>query len=80
MQTILSPQFKHKSKGLRSAEIRTIESSAPWVLLSKAAEHCGLNIRQLRKLTLQIRRFGNADYVRPSELNSWILGEERGRI
>jgi len=81
MQTILaknqnysnqSSQYKSRSK---SFEIRTINSDAPWVNLKKASAESGLNIKHLRKLALQRRRFGNADYIKPAELNSWILGD-----
>lgn len=53
--------------------IRTINESAPWVLLSKAAKESGLTMRLIRRANLPMRQFGNADYISPSALNSWIL-------
>lgn len=60
----------------KSPTICTIPVDAPWVLLSKAAEQSGLTERLIRRENLPMRRFGNADYVRPHDLNNWILGEK----
>ncbi len=54
--------------------IQTIEASAPWVLISKAATESGLTELLIRQAKVPRRRFGTADYVRPTELNTWILG------
>lgn len=58
----------------RSKEIRPITASAAWVLLSSAAREVGITERIIRKQNLPTRRFGNADYINPSDLNAWILG------
>lgn len=55
--------------------IQTIEASAPWVLISKAAEQSGLTELLIRKSGITLRKFGNADYIAPSGLNAWILND-----
>lgn len=57
----------------KSPTIKTIEESAPWVLISKAAKESGLSDLLIRDSGIKRRPFGNADYIRPGELNSWIL-------
>jgi hypothetical protein len=59
----------------KSPTIRLIEASAPWVLISKAALDSGLTELLIRNAGLGLRKFGNADYVRPTELNAWILND-----
>jgi hypothetical protein len=60
----------------KSPIIQTIHVEAPWVLLSKAASDSGLSEKLIRRENLPMRRFGNADYIRPQDLNNWILGEK----
>ena len=36
------------------------------------AEEFILTVRLIRQTKLPLRRFGNADRIRPSELNAWI--------
>lgn len=60
----------------KSPAICLIPEEAPWVLLSKAASSSGLTERLIRREKLPMRRFGNADYIRPQDLNAWILGEK----
>lgn len=55
--------------------IQPIQTGAPWVLLSKAATDSGLSERLIRAEGLPLRRFGNADYIRPVDLNAWILAD-----
>lgn len=57
----------------KSPSIRLIEESAPWVLISKAAEDSGLTELLIRNSGIKLRKFGNADYIRPADLNAWIL-------
>jgi hypothetical protein len=59
----------------KSPSIRLIEESAPWVLISAAAEASGLTELQIRKSGIALRKFGNADYIKPDELNAWINGD-----
>lgn len=63
----------------KSLYIELIQEIAPWVLVSQAAEESGLTELQIRKSGITLRPFGNADYVRPVDLNAWILdgGKER---
>jgi len=58
--------------------IMTIQSDAPWVLLSKAAADSGLSERLIRAEGFPLRRFGTADYIAPQVLNRWILNGEGG--
>ncbi len=60
-------------------EIRPIEEAAPWVLISKAADDSGLTELIIRNAAIKLRKFGNADYLRPQDLNAWILGDDPGR-
>lgn len=53
--------------------IQFAEECAPLVLLSKASLETGLTERQIRDSGIKLRRFGTADYIRPTELNAWIL-------
>lgn len=53
--------------------IRPIPEEAPWVLLSKAAKDSGLTELIIRRENFPTRKFGNAHYIRPEVLNSWIL-------
>lgn len=53
--------------------IRPVPDDAPWILLSRAAQASGLSELIIRKEGLPLRRFGNAHYVRPKDLNNWIL-------
>jgi len=55
--------------------IQLAEENAPWVIISKASSDTGLTELLIRGI--KIRRFGNADYVRPTALNSWILNDEK---
>lgn len=75
MSTIASNQKKTRPK---SAEIKTVPESAPWILIAQAAGESGLTIHLIRQAGLQLRRFGNADYVAPKTLNAWILNGEGG--
>ena len=59
----------------KSTSIKPIEESAPWVLISKAAGESGLTELLIRKSGVTLRKFGNADYVRPTDLNNWILAD-----
>ena len=63
----------------KSPSIQPIEESAPWVLISKAAEKSGVTELLIRKSGLKVRKFGNADYIAPTSLNAWINadGEEK---
>lgn len=69
---------KTKTTRPKPLTIHTIAESAPWVLVSHAAEESRLTELLIRKSGVALRKFGNADYVRPTELNAWILndGEE----
>lgn len=62
----------------KSTSIKTIEESAPWVLISQAAKESGLTALIIRNSGITLRPFGNADYIRPGDLNAWIIadGEE----
>lgn len=62
-----------RSSRQKPAEITTVRESAPWILLTKAAEQSGLTVLLIRKAGLKLRRFGNADYVAPASLNAYIL-------
>ena len=62
----------------KSPTIKTIEESAPWVLISQAAQESGLTDLLIRKSGITLRPFGNADYVRPTDLNAWILDDGKG--
>ena len=73
MPTVSSPSHSRP----KALEIRAIPESAPWVLLSKAASDSGLTDRLIRQAGLPLRKFGTADYVAPSILNRWILGESK---
>lgn len=57
----------------RSTSIKIIEECAPWVLISHAAKESGLTSPLIRNSGIELRPFGNADYVRPADLNAWIL-------
>lgn len=70
MKTTTTPKKRPKSPA-----IRPIDESAPWVLISKAAEESGLSEILIRKSAIGLRKFGNADYLRPGDLNSWINGD-----
>ena len=59
----------------KSPTIKTIEESAPWVLISRAAKESGLTDLLIRSSGITLRKFGIADYVRPLELNAWIIGD-----
>ena len=59
----------------KSPSIQPIKESAPWVLISKAAAESGLTDLLIRKSGVKLRKFGTADYVRPTELNAWILAD-----
>ena len=71
----MKPQITRKRP--KSHSIQTIAESAPWVLLSKAAEESGLTELQIRQAKFEMKKFGNADFVRPTDLNAWILGCEK---
>jgi hypothetical protein len=58
----------------KSPYIKLIQEIAPWVLISEAAKESGLTEQQIRKSGITLRPFGNADYVRPLDLNAWIIG------
>jgi len=60
----------------KSPFIQLVKESTPWILVSEAAEESGLTEFLIRKSKVMVRKFGNADYVRPDELNAWILGKE----
>ncbi len=53
--------------------IQFAEECAPLVLISKASLETGLTERQIRDTGIDLRRIGTADYIRPTELNAWIL-------
>lgn len=55
--------------------IKTVDEIAPWILVAKASAETGLTELLIRKSGVRLRRFGNADYVRPRELNDWINDE-----
>jgi hypothetical protein len=57
----------------KSPAIHTIPEDAPWVLLSKAAADSGLTELLIRRENLPTRKFGNAHYIQPKDLNAWIL-------
>jgi len=59
----------------KSPYIELIQEIAPWVLISKAAEESGLTELQIRNFGGTLRKFGNADYIKPEELNAWINGD-----
>jgi len=59
----------------KSPYIDLIQEIAPWVLISKAAEESGLTELQIRNFGGTLRKFGNADYIMPEELNAWINGD-----
>ena len=59
----------------KSPSIQPINESAPWVLISVAAAESGLTDLLVRKSGVKLRKFGTADYLRPIELNSWIIGD-----
>ncbi len=61
----------------KSPSIQPIKESAPWVLVSMAAAESGLTELLIRKSGVKLRKFGNADYVRPTDLNNWILADEK---
>lgn len=63
----------------KSLYIELIQEIAPWVLISQAAEESGLTELQIRNSGITLRKFGNADYVKPEELNAWIIdgGKEK---
>lgn len=69
MKTILPREKKARP---RAVTIRTLQENAPWIIVSRAVKESGLPESEIRNL-FPLRRFGNADYVRPSDLNSWIL-------
>ena len=71
----MKPQITRKRP--KSHSIQTIMESAPWVLVSKAAEESGLTELQIRQAKFEMKKFGNADFVRPADLNAWILGCEK---
>jgi len=64
-----------KRKRPKSPSIRLIEESAPWVRISIAAKESGLTVLLIRKTGITLRQFGNADYIRPLDLNTWINGD-----
>ncbi|MEI7910654.1 MAG: hypothetical protein WCK77_13540 [Verrucomicrobiota bacterium] len=66
---------KTARKRPKSPSIRLIEESAPWVLISKAAQESGLTELLIRNTGITRRPFGNADYIRPTALNAWILAD-----
>lgn len=45
------------------------------MLISKASEKSGLTELLIRQSGVTRRKFGNADYIRPAELNAWILSD-----
>lgn len=57
----------------KSPSIRLIEESAPWVLISQAAKDSGLTDFLIRNSGTYLRKFGNTDYIKPGDLNAWIL-------
>lgn len=57
----------------KSPSIRLIEESAPWVLISKAAKDSGLTELLIRNSGITLRKFGTADYIKPGDLNAWII-------
>jgi hypothetical protein len=59
--------------------IRPITTDAPWVLLSKAVRDSGLTELLIRRENLPTRKFGNAHYIQPKDLNNWILGGKEGK-
>jgi len=59
----------------KPAVINTISESAPWVLVSKASSESGLTENLIRNTGITLRPFGNADYIRPTALNAWILAD-----
>jgi len=63
------------SKRPKASVIQVINESAPWVLLSKAIRESGVPERDI-KANLQIRKFGNAFYISPANLNKYILTGE----
>lgn len=71
----MKPQIIRKRP--KSPSIQNITESAPWVLLSKAAEESGLTELQIRQAKFETKKFGNADFVRPTDVNAWILRSEK---
>jgi hypothetical protein len=59
----------------KSTSIRLIEECAPWVLISKAAKDSGLTELLIRNSGIKLRKFGTADYIKPGDLNVWILAD-----
>lgn len=70
---ILKMLDQNTRKRPKSPSISLIELSAPWVLISVAAQQSGLTELLIRKSNVTLRKFGNADYVRPTDLNAWIV-------
>jgi len=61
-----------KRKRPKAPSIQTIDETNAWVLISKAADESRLTELQIRKSGITLRKFGNADYIRPLDLNTWI--------
>lgn len=59
----------------KSPYIKLIQEIAPWVLISQAADESGLTELLIRNSGIKLKKFGNADYIRPTELNAWILSD-----
>jgi len=71
----MSTTISHRNNSRpKAATINIISETAPWILLSKAIRESGVPERDV-KANLQIRKFGNAYYVSPQQLNAWILRE-----
>lgn len=64
-----------KTTRKRQSSIRPVEEIAPWLLISQAAKESGLTGLLIRNSGITRRPFGNADYIRPADLNAWINGD-----
>ena len=63
----MNDQSTHKRP--KPKTIQTVKSTAPWMLVSEASEQSHLTVKMIRASGLELRPFGNADYVRPKDLN-----------
>ncbi len=70
----MNDQTTHKRP--KPKTIQTVQSTAPWMLVSEASLQSHLTSKMIRSSGLELRPFGNADYVRPKDLNYWILHGE----
>ncbi len=65
---------KHKKPRPKPRTIHTVPDKAPWMLISEASTESNLTDLNIRRSGLSFRKFGTAEYVRPSDLNKWIEG------